>query len=117
MIKKMKDIHSVTGMALVILFFGTLLAFPANVAAKRNIVAVEGAKYNAGASLADNLKSFVGKQVSVTLDSGKVFVGFVKEVGNHLVHLEKLDGKEFYDALIRIDSISAIDARFRQLQR
>ena len=117
MIKKIKGINSLTGIALVILFCGTLLAAPAKADAKQNIVAIEGAKYNVSASLADNLKSFVGKKVSVTLDSGKSFVGFVKEVGNHLVHLEKLDGKEYFDALIRIDSISAIDARFRQIQR
>jgi hypothetical protein len=41
----------------------------------------------------------------------------VKGVGDHLVHLEKLAGKEHFDALIRIDRIDAIDARFRQIQR
>jgi hypothetical protein len=117
MIKKMKPVNYLTGIALVILFCGTLLAVPADAIAKQKIVAIEGANYNVSASLADNLKSFVGKKISLTLDSGKSFVGFVKEVGNHLVHLEKLDGKEYFDALIRIESISGIDARFRQIQR
>lgn len=117
MVKKMKGINFLARVALVILFCGTLLAVPADADAIQKIVAIEGAKYNVSASFADNLKSFVGKKVSVTLNSGKSFVGFVKEVGNHLVHLEKLDGKEYFDALIRIESISAIDASFRKIQR
>ena len=73
--------------------------------------------YNVNASFADNLKSFVGVTVTVTLNSGQSFTGIVKEVGDHLLHLEQLQGKEFYDALIRIEDISAIDARFRKTAR
>jgi len=67
--------------------------------------------------MAENLKSFIGKTMYFTLDSGKVFIGSVKEVGNHLVHLEKLSGKEYYDALISIESIDAVDSRFRQIKQ
>jgi hypothetical protein len=81
------------------------------------VAAIEGMAYNVGASLQDNLKSLVGKKVYVTLDSGKTFGGVVKEVGNNFVHLEKLDGKDFFDALIRIEDISAVDAKFRDFQR
>jgi small nuclear ribonucleoprotein (snRNP)-like protein len=87
------------------------------VGAQSNVVAIEGINYNVDSSLADNLKSLSGKRVYVTLDSGKTFSGTIKGVGNHLVHLEKLDGKEFFDALIRIESISAIDTRFRDIKR
>jgi hypothetical protein len=31
--------------------------------------------------------------------------------------LEKLDGKDHFDALLRIENISAIDTRFRNIQR
>ena len=89
---------------------------PVNLA-KQEVVAVEGASYNVNAAMADNLKTFVGKTVYITLGSGKVFIGTVKEVGNHLVHLEKLSGKEYFDALISIESIEAIDARFREIKR
>ncbi|MBW2250084.1 MAG: hypothetical protein JRF60_05515, partial [Deltaproteobacteria bacterium] len=75
--------------------------------------AIKGISYNVNSSLADNLKSLIGKKVYVTLDSGKTFAGLVKEVGNHLMHLEKLDGKDYFDALLRIENISAIDTRFR----
>jgi hypothetical protein len=72
--------------------------------------------YHVNASLSDNLKSLLGKQVYVTLDSGKTFAGFVKEVGDYLLHLEKLQDKDYFDALIIIESISAIDTRFRGFQ-
>ena len=85
--------------------------------AKTNIVAVSGTSYNVNFSLQDNLKSLIGKNVYLTLDSGKTFAGFIKEVGDHLVHLEKLDGKTYFDALIRIEDISAIDTKFRDVQR
>jgi len=53
----------------------------------------------------------------VTIVSGKTLSGFVKEVGTHLIHLEKLEGKDYFDALIRIENISAIEAMFRNYQR
>ncbi len=84
--------------------------------AEAGVIPLEGIKYDVNYSLEDNLKLFVGKRVYVTLDSGKTFIGVVKEVGNHLMWLEKLEGKEFFDALIRINSITAIDTRFRDLK-
>ncbi len=115
MTTKIISINSLLGMAL--LFYGTLLALPGEVQAAPKLVALEGINYSVSASLADNLKAFLGKTVHVTLDSGKSLVGFVKGVGDHLVHLEKLGGKEHFDALIRIEDISAIESRFRKFQR
>jgi small nuclear ribonucleoprotein (snRNP)-like protein len=116
MMKKSKMAGSV-GLALAILLNVTMFMLPTEANAKTKVVAVEGISYNVNSSLADNLKSLVGKKVYVTLDSGKTLAGFVKEVGNHLMHLEKLDGKDYFDALIRIENISAIDTRFRNVQR
>jgi hypothetical protein len=42
--------------------------------------------------------------------------GYVKSVGSGLLHLEKLAGKDFYDALLRIEDISAIEAKFRDMK-
>lgn len=89
------------------------LPFEANAAT----VAIEGVSYNVDAGIPDNLKSLIGKKVNVTLGSGKTFSGTVKNVGAHMVHLEKLDGKDFFDALIRVEDISAIDTRFRKFER
>ena len=84
---------------------------------KYKVVAIEGMSYNVDASLEENLKSLDGKKVSVACVSGKTFSGFVKKVGNHLIHLEKLDGKDYFDALIRIENICAVEAQFWKIQR
>ena len=114
--KKLMTLSSL-GIALAVLLAASLVTQPAEVAAKAKVVAIQGMGYDVNASLNDNLKSLVGKRVGVTLDSGKTFTGLVKAVGNHFLHLEKLDGKEFFDALIRIEDISTVDARFRDFER
>lgn len=82
----------------------------------RSVMAVEGSKFDTSLSLIDNLKSYMGKNVFVHLKSGKTLQGYVKVVGKNLVHLEKLAGKDFYDALIRIEEINAIEAKFREMK-
>ena len=76
-------------------------------------VPVEGAKFNVDASIADNLKTFQGKRVVLLLDSGKELGGTVKAISGTHVHLEELDGMDYFDALIRTDHIMAVRARFR----
>ena len=105
------------GITLTLMFCASLLMFSSAVEAKSKVVAVEGVSYNVNASITENLKSLISKKVCVTLNSGKIFYGFVKDVGNHLIHLEKLDGKDYFDALILIEDISAIDTKFRNIQR
>jgi hypothetical protein len=85
-------------------------------AQQKSVTALEGAKFDTGASMADNIKTFVGKDVFVHLRSGKTVQGYVKSVGSGLLHLEKLAGRDFYDALIRIEDISAIEAKFRDIR-
>ena len=97
---------------------GILISFPVTTfAGKPKVVAVEGVSYNVSASMRDNLKALNGKRVYVTLSSGKIFSGLLKKVGEHLIHLEKIAGKEYFDALIRVEDISAVDTMFRRLQR
>ena len=105
------------GIALTLIISVAFVSLPNEVGAKTKVVAIEGMRYNVDASLVDNLNALIGKKVYVTLNSGKTLAGIVKEVGNHLMHLEKLDGKDHFDALVRIESISAIDTRFRTVQR
>jgi len=94
-----------------------VLATQVMVHAQPGIVEVEGVGYNVNASMADNLKALIGKKVSITLDSGKTLTGTVKAVGGQLLHLEKLEGKEFFDALVRLEDISAVYTRFRGERR
>ena len=93
------------------------LMTPGILQAKPNIVPVEGVNYMVSSTLIDNLKSLQGKKVTLTLESGHVVTGMIKEISDQLIHLEKLAGKEFFDALIRIEEISAIETRFRTMQR
>lgn len=99
---------------------GIIMATPfhgADCLGAAEVVPIEGVAYNVQLSMSDNLKSFIGKKVMATLASGSSFSGKVKEVGEHFMHIEKLDGKDFFDALIRIDSIVAIDAKFRDFKK
>jgi hypothetical protein len=77
---------------------------------------VEGAKFETKFPMKDNLNIFLGKDVHLLLRSGQTIQGYVKSVGDHFLHLEKLTGREFYDALVRIDDISAVEARFREMK-
>ena len=105
------------GLTLTFLLFLAMLVASTTALAGAKTVAIEGISYNVNSSLNENMAALIGKQVSVTLNSGKTFVGLVKAVGSHLVHLEKLDGKEYYDALIKMEDIGAIDTRFRKMER
>ena len=85
-------------------------------AQQKKVTDLEGVRFDTAASLADNIKNFSGKDVFVHLRSGKTVQGYVKSVGNGLIHLEKLSGRDFYDALIRTEDISAIEAKFRDMK-
>lgn len=79
-------------------------------------IAVPGAKFEVSYSMTENLKIYIGKEVLIHLRSGKTLKGYVKAVGDQVVHLEKLAERDFYDALIRIDDISAIGVKFRDIK-
>jgi hypothetical protein len=113
---KSKMLRSIE-ITLTLLFCIAFLALPAEVEGGAKVVTIEGMSYNVNSSMEDNLKSLLGKKVYVTLDSGKTLAGFVKEVGNHLIHVEKIEGKDFFDALIRIESVIALEAKFRDFKR
>ena len=115
--KRKVNILICVGITLAMVLSLSFLMLPEKIEAKAKVVAIEGMNYNVNSSVQDNLKSLIGKKVYVSLNSGKTLSGFVKKVGNHVIHLEKLDGKDFFDALIRIENISAIEARFREYQR
>ena len=105
-----KKVMALSSMASIlgILVLVAFLTLPTEVYAGAKAVPIEGISYNVTISLTDNLKSFVGKRVSVTLASGSTFTGFVKEVGEHLVHLEKLDGKDFFELMADLDVVDEV---------
>lgn len=61
-------------------------------------------------ALERNLK----KVITVSLESGEQIEGTLHAIGRHLIQLTRLSGLEFYDAVVRIDKISAIRFRARE---
>jgi hypothetical protein len=59
------------------------------------------------------LKARVGKPVTLHLESGATLTGNVAEVRDQAVVLKGLSGREFSDAIVRLDVIEAIEARAR----
>lgn len=69
----------------------------------------------AAASITETLKTAETEKqrVEIYLRNGAKFEGTVQSISNYNVVLAKLSGREFYDAIIKIDEISAIVARAR----
>lgn len=88
-----------------------LLTVAADSRAQAPAAKPDGIKLDVGESLQANLARRVGEKVELVLVSGKSLVGTVKEVGTAGVHLGALEGKEFYDALVRTDQIAAVVVR------
>jgi len=59
-------------------------------------------------TMKDILTENTGKTVILRLDTGENLIGTVSKVGEFVVHLSKIAGKEYYDAVIRLDKISAV---------
>jgi small nuclear ribonucleoprotein (snRNP)-like protein len=98
-----------------VISWGMFVVFHADALAGA-VTPLEGAKFETSQSLDDNLKLYTGKNIHVHLKSGKTIQGYVKSVGNHLLHIEKIEGRDFYDALVRIEEISAFEAKFRDMK-
>ncbi len=57
------------------------------------------------------LNKQVGKRVTIKLTSGHELEGTVAKVGPAAIHLSQLAGKEFFDAVVRLDQVSAVIVR------
>ncbi len=67
-----------------------------------------------GETMRDVISHFTGKKLALRLDSGEEIEGTISMVGNSLVQVSRLSGKEFYDAVVSIDKISAVRMRARE---
>jgi len=65
------------------------------------------------AVIKDILNENLNKRVTVRLETGESLEGFVTKVGEHLVHLSKITGRDFFDATVRIEKISSVIFRVR----
>lgn len=75
----------------------------------------EEAKFElkANETMREVLAERTGKRATLRMQSGEDLEGTIILVGNGLVHLTKLAGKDFYDAVVNIDRISAVIVRVR----
>jgi hypothetical protein len=76
-------------------------------------VAAEPLTIKADDSIESVMKAHNGKRVTVKLNSGDELTGTVATVNDDLVHLRELTGKEFFDAVVDTDEISAVIIRTR----
>ncbi len=67
----------------------------------------------ANATMREVLAERTGKRAILRMQSGEDLEGTVVLVGNGLVHISKLAGKDFYDAVVNIDRISAVLVKAR----
>ena len=56
----------------------------------------------------ETLQKKPGAKATLQLISGQELSGKITAVGENAVHLSELTGKEFYDAVVRLDHISAV---------
>ena len=84
----------------------TLLALPSiGLAADMNL------EIGKSDSVVTFLERNVGQRVEISLLSGEILKGKVIAATPLTVHLSELTGKEFYDAIIRSDTIAAVVVR------
>lgn len=76
----------------------------------------EDVKFELKASegMRDILVEHTGKRVTLYLTNGAEIEGTIKTVGLSLVHVSRLVGREFYDAVVSLDKIAALRMRMRE---
>lgn len=68
---------------------------------------------HSGDTIKGLLERLNGREVTLNLTGGGELTGTVAKVETQLVHIARLRGKEFYDAVVRLDLISAVTMRAR----
>ena len=59
------------------------------------------------------LERHVGKRVGLVVTNGPELTGVVTTVGDKVVHLSELTGREFFDAVIALDHVAGVVVRVR----
>ncbi len=71
-------------------------------------------KMNIHESMKEILTRYKGKQVRIHLKTAGELEGNLNEVGDEVLQLTELSGMEYYDAIVRIASISAVILRAKR---
>ena len=78
------------------------------------VSAQETLTVGADATVKSVLDAQKGKRVGVLLTTGQELTGVVTSVGATVVHLSELSGREFFDAVVPLDRVSAVIVRTRR---
>lgn len=80
------------------------------------VMATAQSPLNAQASMRDNLNALMAakKPVVVILKNGTSYRATIGSVGDHFVVLTQPAQKEFFDVLVAIDEIAALEAKARE---
>ena len=68
---------------------------------------------NSPESIRLNLEKFSGERVTVSLIGGGELQGVVSKVGTTTLYITELTGKEFFDAVVRLDHVNAVTVKMR----
>lgn len=68
---------------------------------------------NSPESIRINLEKSLGERVTLNLIGGGELQGVVSKVGVTTLYITELTGKEFFDAVVRLDHISAVTIKMR----
>ena len=97
--------------------FAAALGFAAIIAASTLAPCTSLAQDKLEVQKADTVKSLlerhVGKRVALVLTTGPELTGTVTAVGDQVVHLSQLGGREFFDAVVSLDRVNAVVVRVR----
>jgi hypothetical protein len=68
---------------------------------------------HSGDSIKSVLERLVGQDVTLAVANGGEITGKVTKVEALVVHLSRLVGREFFDAVVRLDSVNVVTVRVR----
>jgi len=77
------------------------------------VVFADAPVLKSGDTLNSVLEGYKGKRVTIRLQGGEELTGRVKFINKELLHLEGLNGREFFDAVVDVSRIEALIVRVK----
>jgi hypothetical protein len=68
---------------------------------------------NSADAIRANLEKFSGERVTLSLIGGGELQGVVSKIGTTMLYITELTGREFFDAVVRLDHVSAVTVKMR----
>lgn len=76
-------------------------------------VSVNDLDLNSPDAIRVNLEKFPGERVTLSLIGGGELQGVVSKIGTTALCITELTGREFFDAVVRLDHVSAVTVKMR----